>query len=96
MADRREPHEGHDPVVVARLLDRDIAARRTSRRGALIASCPVCAALHADLLALAAATRVQPTPARIRSFTLTAADAARLAVRGTGNRSARWPVSAVS
>ena len=63
MADRRESHEGHDPVVIARLLDRDIAADERAAAESLIASCPSCAALHADLLALATATRAQPTPA---------------------------------
>ena len=49
MADRRESHEGHDPVVIARLLDRDIAADERAAAESLIASCPSCAALHADL-----------------------------------------------
>ena len=40
-----------------------------------------CADLHADLLALRAATRAMPTPPRPRDYTLTPADAARL--RGT-------------
>ena len=68
MADRRESHEGHDPVVIARLLDRDIAADERAAAESLIASCPSCAALHADLLALATATRAQPTPAAHRSL----------------------------
>jgi anti-sigma factor RsiW len=84
VADRREPHEDHDPVVIARLLDRDIAADERAAAETLIASCPSCAALHADLLALATATRAQPTPAAHRSFTLSADDAARLAVQGNG------------
>ena len=84
MADRRAPHEAHDPVVIARLLDRDVAADERAAAESLIASCPSCAALHADLLSLATATKTQPTPERIRSFTLTADDAARLAVQTAG------------
>ena len=83
MADRREAHEGHDPVAIARLLDRDIAADERVLAESLIASCPSCAALHADLLALASATRAQPTQAAHRSFTLTADHAARLAAQAT-------------
>ena len=91
MADRRESHEGHDPVVIARLLDRDIAADERAAAESLIASCPSCAALHADLLALAAATRAQPTPAAHRSFTLSADDAARLAVQANGEPDGAMP-----
>lgn len=84
MADRREPHEAHDPVVIARLLDRDIAADERAAAESLVASCPSCAALLADLLALATATQVQPTPTRMRAFTLTADDVARLAAQAPG------------
>ena len=72
MADRREPHEDHDPIVIARLLDRDIAAdgraaagadRVLSRRARL--STPTC-------WRSPTATRAQPTPAPNRvDFTLT-------------------------
>jgi hypothetical protein len=79
VADRHEPHAGHDPVVIARLLDRDLDGEERAIAEARIASCPDCATLHRDLLALAAATRTQPIPARPRAFTLTTADAARLA-----------------
>ncbi len=78
MADPRLPHAEHDPVVVAALLDRDLEGEKRAIAESLIASCPSCAALHADLLALSAATRAQPTPAPLRAFTLTTADAARL------------------
>ena len=84
MADRRESHDGHDPVVIARLLDRDIAPDERVAAESLIASCPSCAALHADLVALASATRAQPTPVPQRSFTLTADDSARLATQASG------------
>jgi len=91
VADRRGPHDGHDPVVITRLLDRDIAADERAAAESLIASCPSCAALHADLLALATATRAQPTPAAHRSFTLSADDAARLAVQGNGEPGGAMP-----
>jgi hypothetical protein len=84
VGDRREAHEGHDPVVIARLLDDDVAPDERALAESLIASCSSCAALHADLVALATATRAQPTPARIRSFTLSADDAARLAAQANG------------
>ncbi len=91
MADRRDPHEGHDPVVIARLLDREIAPDERALAESLIASCRSCAALHADLVTLAAATTAQPTPAPHRSFTLTADDAARLAVQGNGEPGGAMP-----
>jgi hypothetical protein len=61
------------------LLDRDVQGEERAIAEALTASCSSCAELHADLLALSAATRTQPTPARSRPFTLSSADAARLA-----------------
>ncbi len=79
MADPREPHAQHDPDVIAALLDRDIGPEERAIAESRIASCASCAALHADLLMLSTATRAHPTPARPRGFTLTTADAARLA-----------------
>jgi hypothetical protein len=80
VAERGGGHAEHDPVVVAALLDPDVAPADRQAAEALIASCPECAALHADLLALSTAVADLPTPARPRDFRLTAADAARLAV----------------
>jgi anti-sigma factor RsiW len=91
VADRRDAHADHDPIVIARLLDRDVPADERVLAESLIASCTSCAALHADLVALAAATRAQSTPALSRSFTLTRDDAARLAAQPAGE-----PVSASS
>jgi anti-sigma factor RsiW len=91
VADRRDPHDWHEPVVIARLVDRDIAADERAAAESLIASCPLCAALHADLLALVTATRAQPTPAPHRSFTLSADDAARLAVQANGEPGGAMP-----
>jgi hypothetical protein len=73
-------HAAHDPLLVAALVDRDpdlTTAERAAGR-ALVASCTTCAALHADLLALATATHDLPTPARTRDFRISPADAARL------------------
>jgi anti-sigma factor RsiW len=78
VADERDPHAEHDPLLIAALLDADAAGFERSVATARVASCPGCAALYTDLLALSTATREVPTPARPREFTLTAADAARL------------------
>jgi hypothetical protein len=65
-------HAQHDPLVVA------AAADRAGFLPPELADCPDCRALHADLLALAAATPDSAVPARPRPFTLSAADADRL------------------
>ncbi|HEV8403020.1 MAG TPA: hypothetical protein VGQ31_08295 [Candidatus Limnocylindrales bacterium] len=78
MADRAR-HAEHDPFVIAALSDRDLAAPERQAAESLVASCPDCAALHADLLALSAATADMPAPPRPRDFRLTPQDAARLA-----------------
>lgn len=78
MADRQDRHEDHDPLLIAALLDGDLAAFERVAGEARIASCPACATLRDDLLALSVATRQLPVAARPRAFTLTAADAARL------------------
>ena len=51
------------------LADRSLAAAERAAAEALVAACAECADLHADLLALAAATRAMPTPARPRDYT---------------------------
>lgn len=78
MADVGDRHRDHDPVLVASLLDGDLGDAERSTAVARIDSCSDCAALYADLRALAMATRARPAPARQRDFRLTAADAARL------------------
>jgi hypothetical protein len=65
-------HAQHDPLVVA------AAADRAGFLPPELADCPDCRALHADLLALAAATPGSAVPARPRPYTLSAADADRL------------------
>lgn len=71
-------HETHDRLLVASLVDRSISEPERARAEAQLAACAACAQLHEELVALAAATRALPVPARTRDFTLTPADAARL------------------
>lgn len=73
-----DTHAGHDPEVVASLLDGDLVGADRAAAARQVAGCSACAALHRDLLVLASATRELPTPARTFDFRLTAADAERL------------------
>src|SRR5206468_4581458 len=77
-------HASHDPILVAALSDRSLTATERAVAEALVAGCSRCAELHADLVALGAAARAMPTPARPRDYLLTPADAVRL--RPTGWR----------
>lgn len=92
MADNHESHADrhaeHDPVLIASLLDRDLEPDARATAEIRLASCPDCAALHADLVALSTATRALPTPQRSRDFALTAADAERLSAQRTGEPAA--------
>src|SRR3954451_9763172 len=85
MTTRPDAHRDHDPDLIASLLDREAGGPDRDRATALVTSCNACARLHADLVALTAAVRVQPTPARPRDFSITPEDAARLR-RGRGWR----------
>jgi anti-sigma factor RsiW len=78
VADVAARHADHDAELVAALLDDDTAPAERAEAEALIATCAGCAALHADLVSLAGATRALPIPSRPRDFRLTAAHAARL------------------
>jgi anti-sigma factor RsiW len=78
VADDLDAHADHDPMAIAALLDGETAGFERTVGESRIASCPACAALLDDLLALSTATRAMPTPTRLRDFTLTAADAVRL------------------
>lgn len=71
-------HQTHDPQLIVALLDDDLPDSERATATALVGRCAECAQLHDDLLALADATRAQPTPVRTREFRLTEADAARL------------------
>jgi anti-sigma factor RsiW len=89
VADDRANHGRHDPELIAALLDRDPSASERPAAEARMASCPDCAALHADLVALSQAAQALPRPARPRDFTLTAADAARLTAERVGEPDVR-------
>jgi anti-sigma factor RsiW len=84
VAEQGEGHAAHDPFAVAALLDPDVAPADREVGENLIASCPDCATLHADLVALSSATAGLPAPARPRDFRLTAEDAVRLAASSPG------------
>jgi anti-sigma factor RsiW len=71
-------HASHDTMLVASLADHSLPASERSAAEALVAACSQCADLHADLLALRAATRGMPTPARPNDYSLTPRDAVRL------------------
>lgn len=80
------PHDSHDRELVAALADRDLDPETRSRAEALIASCPACAALAAEIRLLAVA--LGDLPAAIpapRDMRLTPELAAR-ASRRTGWR----------
>jgi hypothetical protein len=71
-------HDEHDPLLVAALLDREPPASERTAGELLVASCPECAELHAELVSLVSAAAALPAPERPRDFRLTEADAARL------------------
>jgi hypothetical protein len=71
-------HASHDTILVASLADHSLPTSERGAAEALVAACSQCADLQADLLALRAATRAMPTPARPNDYTLTERDAVRL------------------
>jgi anti-sigma factor RsiW len=82
MAYETSAHASHDLLLVASLADGDASGPERHRAQTLIEACSECAALHADLVALATATRALLPVARVRDFRLTPADAARLRPAG--------------
>lgn len=72
----------HDETLIARLAADDLSESEAAQAQALVAGCPACAELQADLRLIMAATASLPAPRRTRDFRLTNADAARL--RRTG------------
>ena len=91
MADPTAGHAGHDPLLIVAFLDDDLPAAERAAVETILATCPDCAALEADLVALATATRELPTPARPRDFRLTVADAERLAAASLGEPTGPTP-----
>jgi anti-sigma factor RsiW len=74
----RASHASHDELLIARLYGGDVDDRERARAVEIMADCPDCAELFADLGAIAEATASMPVPARPRDFMLTEEDAARL------------------
>ena len=73
---------GHDDTLVARLAADDLDGPEAAAARTLVAECPACATLLADLRAIIQATATLPAPRRPRDFRLTEADAARLRPAG--------------
>jgi anti-sigma factor RsiW len=71
-------HTEHDLLLVAALADRELDGEDAERGRAQVAACTECAALHAELVSLATATRALPPVSRPRDFRLRPADAERL------------------
>jgi hypothetical protein len=71
-------HSQHDLLAVAALADRGATGEEADRARAQIEACGECAALHADLVSLASATRQLPPIERPRDFQLRPVDAQRL------------------
>jgi hypothetical protein len=80
------PHTSpdHDETLIAQLAAADLPEDDRDGRQArsLVADCPGCAELLADLRAIVSATAELPAPRRTRDFRLTEADAARLRPAG--------------
>jgi hypothetical protein len=74
-------HAAHDELLIARLYGGDVDDRERARALELVAVCEGCAALYADVGAIADATAALPVPPRPRDFALTEGDAARLSPR---------------
>jgi hypothetical protein len=74
-------HATHDELLIARFYGDDVDSRERVRALGLVADCDECAALYADLGAIATATTALPVQRRPRDFALTEEDAARLRPR---------------
>ena len=71
-------HAEHDLLLIAAFAAADVEPADAAAAERLLASCPDCAALAADLRSIARATAELPPVTRPRDFTLRPADAARL------------------
>lgn len=78
MTDPRPTHHDHDPLLIAAHAAGDLSGRDEDRALHLLADCPTCSGLAADIRALSVAVAELPVPARRRDFTLSPDDAARL------------------
>src|SRR4051794_25019307 len=83
---RRTSHDRHDTMLVAAFAADDLAGTERDQAIALTRTCPECATLHADLVAIARATATLPPPIAPSGldFRLSPQQAARL--RRTGWR----------
>lgn len=75
-------HAEHDPFLMAAFAADDLGGAELERARRLVATCPTCAELVADLRTIAHATAALLPRARRRDFRLTPADAARLRPAG--------------
>lgn len=97
-------HPTHDHALIAGLAAGDLSGSELTRARTLLDSCTECTELHADLIAIASATRALPNLATApRDFRIDAAQAARLSRRSWlrtfltpfgGTRSAARPLAA--
>jgi hypothetical protein len=72
------PHRVHDLLLVTAFAAGDVTPTERLQGEALIAACPACAALVADVRAIERAMAALPADPRPRDFRLTPADAQRL------------------
>src|SRR4051794_11317866 len=72
------PHGAHDTLLIAAHAAGDTTDEEGRQAADLVATCEACATLHADLIAIAAATPVLPAPLRSRDYRLTPEQAAKL------------------
>jgi hypothetical protein len=83
-------HANHDQALIVRLYGGDVDAPERARALDLLAECPDCADLFADLGQIASATAALPIPSRPRDFSLTPVDAARLRPAKQARGGASW------
>jgi len=90
-------HDRHDPIVVAALAAGDLAGTDRDQALAQVQSCPDCASLHADLLAIAQATATLPPPIAHteRDFRLSPEQAAHLRPAGVRRWLPSWSARAI-
>src|ERR1700752_955576 len=81
---RSTSHDRHDPMLVAALAAGDLAGTDRDQAIALTDTCTTCAALHADLVAIARPTTTVPPPIAFagRDFRLSPEQAASLRPNG--------------
>jgi hypothetical protein len=88
MTDRRVPpdHVSHDLLLVAAHVAGDATPQEADRAAALLAGCPECREVAADLASIARASRTLPAPPRARDFRLSPEQAARIRNRSILDR----------